>query len=98
MVNGQTITPASREAVIYWHFELDRHDVLLPKGLPVESFLDNGNRAAFTSGGAGVQLHPSFVSLRWEAAGCARLVVVGPVLDAVRARLADRIAVLSEAA
>jgi hypothetical protein len=36
----------------YVHVELDRHDILLAEGLPAESYLDTGNRAAFgTQGG-----------------------------------------------
>ena len=41
------VAPAWREKVRYVHLELPRHDVLLAEGLPCESFLDTGNRAAF---------------------------------------------------
>jgi hypothetical protein len=33
-------------------------------------------------------LYPDFNVLAWEALGCARLVMIGPELDAARARLA----------
>lgn len=90
LVNGSSIVRTMPDRVTYWHVELDRHDVLLAEGLPVESFLDTGNRSAFENGGSGIQLHPNFAGWRWEAAGCAPLVVTGPLLEAARKRLALR--------
>jgi hypothetical protein len=60
---------------------------VLAEGLAAESFLDTGNRGAFENGGALVQAHPDFALRVWETASCAPLVVSGPVLAAVRARL-----------
>lgn len=37
--------------------------------------------------GKAVQLYPDFAALRWEAAGCTPLKVVGPEVDRARARL-----------
>ena len=79
LVNGDTVA---------------QHDVLFAEGLPAESYLDTGNRAGFGDGGAVVDLVADFArheTLAWEAA-CAPLVVTGPVLDAVRRRLARRAA------
>jgi len=87
LIDGASIVQEQVEKVIYYHVELDRHDVLLAHGLPVETFLDTGNRGAFANGGPVVQAHPDFNSLRWEAAGCAPLVVTGEILEHVRAGL-----------
>jgi hypothetical protein len=90
VINGDTITQQPRAAVIYYHVELDQHDVLLAEGLPAESFLNTGDRSNFENGGPVVRLHPEFTARFQEAAGCAPLVITGPVLDAVRARLLRR--------
>ncbi|MEJ0019381.1 MAG: Hint domain-containing protein [Acetobacteraceae bacterium] len=71
LVNGRQIRRLTRKTVTYWHVELDRHDVVLAEGLPVESYLDTGDRANFANGGRVVALHPDFASRIWEAAGCA---------------------------
>ena len=86
------------DSVTYFHVELARHAVLLAEGLPAESYLDTGDRADFDNGGGVVKLHPDFASLRREAEACAPLVITGPVLDAVRDRLAARATSLSQAA
>jgi hypothetical protein len=91
LVNHDTVAQLPQDAVTYYHVELERHDVLLAEGLPAESFLDTGNRAAFANGGGAMQLHPDFAadwtSLVWEVKACARLVVYGPELEAARAQL-----------
>lgn len=79
------IAQVDRPAVTYWHVELDRHDVILAEGMPVESYLDTGDRMAFANGGDVVALQPRFGPLTWEAEGCAPLAVTGPALDRVRA-------------
>jgi T5SS/PEP-CTERM-associated repeat protein len=81
----------------YFHVELDAHDVILAEGLPVESYLDTGDRANFSNGPAPVVLHPDFSMRAWEAEGCAPLVVTGPALAAVRARLRARAPALARA-
>jgi hypothetical protein len=73
--------------VIYWHIELPRHSVVLAENLPVESYLDTGDRANFQNGGNVVIAHPDFSTRAWEAYGCAPLCITGPTLDAARARL-----------
>jgi hypothetical protein len=55
--------------------------------LPVESYLDTGDRAQF-AGGPVITLHPEFVARTWEMAGCAELVTTGARLAAIRAALA----------
>ncbi len=51
LVNATTIAQRRRADVVYWHVELARHAVLLAEGLPCESYLDTGNRAAFQHDG-----------------------------------------------
>ena len=70
LVNGRTVVQVARATVEYWHVELARHDVVLAEGLPVESYLDTGNRAAFANGADFTDLHPDFAPLRWDQALC----------------------------
>jgi collagen type I alpha len=81
LINGRGIVPVETEAVLYCHVELETHDVLLAEGMPTESFLDAGARAAFANGGTLAQLHPDFTApegpLVWEAMACAPLKVTG---------------------
>ncbi len=86
LVNGRSILQVAVAKIGYWHVELDRHDVLLAEGLPVESYLDTGNRANFANGGDHLRLYPDFAPLTWSDA-CADLVVSGPVVNAVKRRL-----------
>jgi fibronectin-binding autotransporter adhesin len=74
--------------IVYYHVELDRHDVLLAEGLPVESYLDTGNRTMFENGTGLIGLHPDCAMRVWDAEGCAPLVVSGPALQAARRRVA----------
>ena len=95
LINGSSITQEPVAAVTYFHVELSRHEVVLAEGLPVESYLDTGDRASFTNAGGAVALHPAWgsekrdVTLFLEAAGYAPLYVTGPVVARLRARLAD---------
>ena len=95
LLNGRTIVQEPRAEVIYWHVELERHDVILAEGLPCESYLDTSNRTGFINGGAVVQMHPNFApgegsEALWEAAGCAPLRIAGAAVDRVAARLSRR--------
>ena len=72
----------------YFHIELDEHDVLLAEGLPVESYLDTGDRARFDNGGKVATLHPDFSARAWDALGCAKLILSGPALEAARRHVA----------
>jgi Hint domain len=90
LINGVTISQVSIADLTYYHIELPHHDVLLAEGMSVESYLEAGDRANFNNGGTSLRLHPDFASRTWEARGCAPLVVSGPHLEAVRARLAHR--------
>jgi T5SS/PEP-CTERM-associated repeat protein len=85
LINGRGVRQLPDFGTItYFHVELDRHDVLLAEGLPAESYLETGNRAAFANGGLPMVPHPDFGERIWEAEGCARLVVTGGTLEAAR--------------
>jgi hypothetical protein len=53
LVNGRTIRQEAWDEVTYWHVELPEHDALYADGVAAESYLDTGNRSAFTDGTAG---------------------------------------------
>ena len=89
LVNGATIVQVPRHEVVYWHVELDGHEVLLAEGLQVESYLDTGNRNAFANAEGFVELHPAFMPKHWTET-CAPLVMSGPQITAVQARLLQR--------
>jgi autotransporter passenger strand-loop-strand repeat protein len=74
LINGRGIAQRAVDAVTYFHVELPGHGVLLAEGLPVESYLDTGDRAAFADG-----------MLVRDVLGYAPLRVMGPVVDRVRA-------------
>ena len=98
LINGATIVQVPVDEVTYHHVELEAHDLLLAEGLAAESWLENGDRDSFDNGGGGVAAHPVFGAWRWEARGCAPLVVAGPELRAARARLAALAAPMSQRA
>ncbi|MCC6720404.1 MAG: Hint domain-containing protein [Acetobacteraceae bacterium] len=99
LVNGATIVQENVPEVTYYHVELATtdgravHDVVLAQGLPTESYLDTGNRAAFVNDGSVVQAHPDFAREAWER-GCAPLVLEGPVVEATRVSLVAQATVL----
>ncbi len=90
LINGTSIVQVPIDAVTYYHVELPRHDLLLAESLPVESYMDTGDRSNFANDGHVARLFPDFSALSldaaamWEAHGCAPLVVCGPELAAVR--------------
>lgn len=49
LVNGASIAQVPCEVVEYFHVELDVHGVLCAEGVHAESYLDTGNRSAFTN-------------------------------------------------
>ncbi len=51
LINGSTIATVRRAMVTYFHVELPCHTVILAEGLPVESYLNVGDRADFRDGG-----------------------------------------------
>jgi hypothetical protein len=89
LIDDETIALVSVDTVTYYHVELPRHDVLLAEGLPVESYLDTGDRSDFANCFGPIRLHPGFSVAAREAFGLAPLIVTGPILDALRTRLAE---------
>ena len=87
LLNGATVVQEPRPHITYHHVELASHDVILAEGLPAETYLDTGNRAAFENGAGPVALHPHFARTIWHDAGCAPLVTSGDTLALVRATL-----------
>jgi collagen type I alpha len=89
------------DSVIYYHVELEHHDVSLAEGLPAESYLDTGDRCNFENGGGPIPLHPEFsprrwdTALMWEGLACAPLIVAGLELGAARALVNSRVAAVA---
>jgi hypothetical protein len=90
LINGTTVVQEQVDRVGYWHVELDRHDVILAAGLPAETFLDTGNRSAFSNGGLVIDAHPEFSRWIRDGEGCAPLVIAGDEVERVRAMLEAR--------
>ena len=96
LINGDAVGQIDRPRVTYYHLELESHDVVLAEGLPAETYLAPGDRAAFANGGQVIELHPGFAPaprdamLRWEALGYAPLIITGPVVERAKLRLVRR--------
>jgi hypothetical protein len=103
LVDGDGIAQIQADAVTYYHVELARHAAILAEDLPVETYLDTGDRIRFDIPGEVVTLFPptprdgDFPSRLWEAKGFAPLVTTGPIVAAICRRLRDRSSVLREA-
>jgi Hint domain len=96
LINGTTVARVPVDTVTYYHVELPQHDAILAEGLAAESYLDAGDRAQFVNGGEVIRLLPDFsargpdIAALWGAYGFAPLVVCGPIVAAVGARLRGR--------
>jgi hypothetical protein len=97
LLNGATVRQETWETIDYYHVELDAHDVMLVDGMAAESFLDVGNRAAFSNGGEPVMLHPDFARKTWDAEACAPDLPKGEELSLLRRRLLDQAQILGHA-
>ncbi len=98
LINGGTIRQMVVPAVTYYHVELPEHDVILAENLPVESYLDSGDRENFGNGGGAIRLFPDFTARMWEMSGCAPLIKVGPTLERIKRALArNKVVVASRA-
>ena len=90
LINGTSISQVPLDRVTYFHVELPRHAIIQADGLPVESYLNAGDRSNFDLGGAIIPLFPDFASRPgpstsvWETGAVARIVVTGPELTAAR--------------
>jgi hypothetical protein len=92
LIDDKMIVQVGLDQVVYYHLELPGHDVVFAEGLPVESYLNTGDRSAFENGNGVVQVHPDFSTRVWEESGCAPLVVAGATLEAVRQQMRNRFA------
>jgi collagen type I alpha len=96
LINTRSIEQVPAASVTYYHIALPEHGVVLAHGLPAESYLDIGDRREFDNGGGVTALFANFSSettpRAWEVRGCARLVVTGPELSAIRAGLSAEVA------
>jgi subtilisin family serine protease len=102
LANGGTVRQAQRDEVAYFHLEFARHEVIMAEGLPVESYLDTGDRQGFDAGV--VDANPVFGGTRldtpllWDALAAAPLCVCGPRVERVRAMLAKQAEAMRRAA
>ena len=90
LINGTSIARVPSDSIVYWHVELDEHDLLLAEGLPAESYLDWGDRAFFTKGNAkgnGRAFADPDVVLPGLGARCRPVAVDGCLVEAERCRL-----------
>jgi autotransporter passenger strand-loop-strand repeat protein len=90
LINRTSVAQVKVAEVTYYHVELAEHDVLIAEGLPVESYLDTGDRSNFDNGGAAVVLHPNFSAHIQEGRGYAMLVVFGWKIQSIRRKLKKR--------
>ena len=90
LVNGTTIVQVEVASVQYWHVELEAHDIILAENLPAESYLEMGNRGFFAESGiVAFAATPDAKSVT-HADFCRPFHAAGPLVAAVRARLAAR--------
>jgi hypothetical protein len=91
LINNTTIVqPKPTSTVAYFHIELESHDVILAEGAPSETYVNDDNRAMFENADEYTALYPSDPAP--PARYCAERIEYGPVLDAIRDRLAARAA------
>jgi hypothetical protein len=94
LVNGATIRRHPVARVTYYHVELAAHGILDAAGMPVESFLDTGNRDVFDSAVGAGQTPPGRDVSAWDDKAFAPLLTEGPPLAEIRAALLERAAML----
>jgi hypothetical protein len=91
---GSIVREDQVRAVRYFHVELDQHDILLAEGLPVESYLDTGNRGVFENSDVPLTLHPDLSEggqqARRESFSCAPFAADAARVEPVWRRLAIR--------
>jgi hypothetical protein len=91
LINGRSIVQEPRDRISYFHVELESHDILLAESLPVESYLETGNRNFFENSGAAMVLHPHMAQTKREVEGCAPFLESGEIVTRIRARLLERL-------
>jgi hypothetical protein len=92
LINGISIRQIDVPEVIYHHIELMEHSVVWAETLPVETYLDCGNRHNFVGSKGLVSLHADFAAPHWDRERAfAPLVSEGADLTAVRLHLHERL-------
>ncbi len=99
LIDGATIwQEKDLPSIEYFHIELDSHAILLAEGLPVESYLNTGNRGFFANSDEPLVLHPDLTDESdyptREAGSCAPFVWDEANVRPVWQRLADRAAAI----
>jgi Hint domain len=99
LLNGTTIRQdTDRRSVVYYHVELETHSIMLAEGLPVESYLDTGNRGFFANADLPCPLHPDLTgevdNLTREANSCVPFATDEAAIHKVWQRLAERAATI----
>lgn len=92
LVNGISIRQIDVPEVMYHHIELKEHSVVWAETLPVETYLDCGNRHNFVTSRGLVSLHADFAAPEWDRRRAfAPLVSEGNDLTAARLHLHERL-------
>jgi hypothetical protein len=92
LINGISIRQVDMPEVTYHHIELEDHNVIWAETLPVETYLDCGNRYNFVCQDGPVALHANFAASHWDRdRAFADLVVDGAPLIKARQHLHDRL-------
>jgi Hint domain len=99
LLNGTTIRQDSdRRSVVYHHVELQSHSIMLAEGLPVESYLDSGNRGFFANAALPCPPYPDLTSEvdnpTREANSCVPFATDAAAIRPIWQRLADRAATI----
>jgi hypothetical protein len=99
LINGTTIRQEKGlRSIEYFHIELNAHAILLAEGLPVESYLNTGNRGFFANSDEPLVLYPDMTDASEyptrEAGSCAPFVWDEASVRPVWQRLADRAAAI----
>jgi len=99
LINSGSIRQEFPATVTYYHLELSCHAVILAEELPVESYLDTGNRAQFADAGPAVSLHADFSpGAAYAQAACAPLALDAATVAPLWHRLSERARALGHAA
>jgi len=104
LINGTSITQEMTETLVtYYHVELPAHNAILAEGLPAESYLETSeeNRHFFKETVASnvTKIDAQYPACQentpawkhiWDTQGYAKLTQDGPILEAIKAKLAVR--------
>lgn len=94
LVNDMSVRQVDVPEIVYHHIELESHNIVLAEMLPVETYLDCGNRQQFSGSGRAVSLFADLgTPIRDEQRACAPLICSGPRLTEIRARSHQQLAV-----